>query len=347
VNLIGEHTDYNDGFVLPVAIDRELWVAASARDDGRVVAVSEDMDDVVDLDLTRFEHRASGWGGYLQGVAWALHAEGYDLRGWDGAVASDVPVGAGLSSSAALELACLRTFQATAGLPWDPVRMAALARRAENDWVGVASGIMDQMVCAAGRADHALLLDCRSLSTTHVPLPAGYEVVILDTGTRRQLADSAYNDRQAVCTDAARTLGVPSLRDATEEMLAGLDGTTLRRARHVIGENARTLAAAEALRTGDVATVGRLMADSHRSLRDDFEVSSAALDAIVHAAGQAPGCVGARMTGAGFGGCAVALVEAASADAFATTASAEYRRATGRRPTIHRCVAVDGASTAA
>jgi galactokinase len=347
VNLIGEHTDYNDGFVLPVAIDRELWIALGARTDRTVVAVSEDFDEPVRFDADRFDAPLAGWGGYVQGAAWALHTAGVALAGWDGAVASDVPVGAGLSSSAALELATLQAFHALDGTRPDADRLAALARRAENDWVGVASGIMDQMICAAGRRGHALLLDCRTLEQTHVPLPEGVDVIVLDTTTRRQLAGSAYNDRRRACEDAAARLGVQALRDATTADLSALDGTTLRRARHVVTENTRTLDMARALQTGDVRATGPLMRDSHRSLRDDFEVSGPALDAIVGAADAAPGCLGARMTGAGFAGCAVALVAREAAADFTGTVADAYRRATGLEAGIHRCSAVDGASVVA
>jgi galactokinase len=347
VNLIGEHTDYNDGFVLPVAIDRELWIALGARADRTIVAVSEDVDEPVRFGLDRFDTPLAGWGGYVQGAAWALQTAGEPLGGWDGAVASDLPVGAGLSSSAALELATLQAFHAVGGSRLEPDRLAVLARQAENDWVGVASGIMDQMICAAGRRGHALLLDCRTLEQTHVPLPEGVDVVVLDTTTRRELAGSAYNDRRRACEAAAAALGVPSLRDATAADLAALDGTTLRRARHVVTENARTLETARSLLAGDAAAAGRLMRDSHRSLRDDFEVSGPALDAIVEAADAAPGCLGARMTGAGFAGCAVALVAGDAAAGFFESVAGAYRRATGMEAGIYRCSAVDGASTAA
>jgi galactokinase len=346
VNLIGEHTDYNDGFVLPVAIDRELWIALGARSDRAVVAVSEDDDSPVRFGLDRFDAPLAGWGGYVQGAAWALQTAGEPLAGWDGAVASDVPVGAGLSSSAALELATLQAFGVLGGSQLDADRLAALARRAENDWVGVASGIMDQMICAAGRRGHALLLDCRTLEQTHVPLPEGVDVVVLDTTTRRELAGSAYNDRRRACEAAAATLGVPALRDATAADLAALDGTALRRARHVITENARTLGTAQALLAGDAVAAGRLMRESHRSLRDDFEVTGPALDAIVEAADAAPGCLGARMTGAGFAGCAVALVAGGAWPGFTGAVAGAYRRATGLEPVIYRCSAVDGASAA-
>jgi galactokinase len=349
VNLIGEHTDYNDGFVLPMAIDRALWIAARPRADRRVVVHSLDFEDSAVLDLADLEHHEDGWPEYLRGVAWSLGEAGHRLEcGWEGVAAGDVPVGAGLSSSAALELAAARAFATACALPWDPAAMARVAQRAENEWVGVRSGIMDQMISAAGRAGHALLIDCRSLETRPVPMPAGVAVVIMDTATRRGLVDSAYNERRTQCEAAARTLGVRALRDVTPEALqarAGeLEPLTLRRARHVVTENARTLEAADALARGDAPAVGRLMDASHASLRDDFEVSRAELDAIVALARARPGCHGARMTGAGFGGCAVALADAPAAPALAAAVARDYEAEVGLRPALYVCTAAEGAS---
>jgi galactokinase len=306
VNLIGEHTDYNDGFVLPMAIDREVRIEFEPRTDRRVIVGSDRFEEPCDFSLDRLE-RGEGWIEYVKGIAWALQESGRTLAGWEGSVSSRVPVGAGLSSSAALELAVARTFAAASSLPWEPVEMARLARKAEAEWVGVQCGIMDPLACAAARKGHALLIDCRTLRIDPVPLPAGTAVAVLDTGTRRRLADSGYNERRAQCEEAARTLGVKALRDAA----AGLDrlgGILQRRARHVVSENERTLRAAEAMKAGDAEKLGGLMDASHASLRDDYEVSTPALDAIVEIARTQPGCFGARMTGAGFGGCAVALV---------------------------------------
>ena len=346
VNLIGEHTDYNQGFVLPMAIDRAVWIALRPRPDRGVLAHSLDQGQAVEFSLDSIA-RAEGWGEYLKGVAWVLQEAGYLLQGWEGVVAGDVPVGAGLSSSAALEMAAARAFAAVAGLPWEPAPMARLGQRAENEWVGVQCGIMDQMIAAAGRAGHALLLDCRTLQMEAVPLPLGTVVVVLDTATRRDLADSAYNERRARCEAAARTLGVPALRDVGVEEFAALAGrldeVTHRRARHVVTENARVLAAAAAMRRGDAAELGRLMDASHGSLRDDYEVSSPALEAMVACARRQGGCCGARLTGAGFGGCAVALVEQAAARAFAARVAACYQDATAHVPAIYVCEATSGA----
>ncbi len=347
VNLIGEHTDYNDGFVLPMAIERAVWIALRPRPDGVVRVHSTDYGQDAELRLDALERGDPAWSEYLRGTAWALAEAGHRLQGWEGTLGSDVPVGAGLSSSAALELATARAFAAVADLPWDPARMAKLAQRAENEWVGVNCGIMDQMISAAGQEGHAVLIDCRSLETTPVPLPDGTVVVILDTGTRRGLVDSAYNERRSHCEAAAAEFGVPALRDVTPEMLAArldeLDELTGKRARHVVTENARTVAAADAMREGDAAELGALMDASHASLRDDFEVSSDALDTMVEVARARPGCLGARMTGAGFGGCAVALVAAESAAGFGEAVATEYRERTGQEPRIY----VTGASAGA
>jgi galactokinase len=260
----------------------------------------------------------------------------------------DVPRGAGLSSSAAVELAALRAFTAVADIPWDPPRMALLAQRVENRWIGVQCGIMDQMVVAAGKEGHALLIDCRTLETTPAPLPEEAAVVVLDTATRRGLVDSAYNERRAQCEAAARHFGVAALRDVSvaefEARGFGLDPVTRRRARHVVTEDERTLEAVGAMGAGDLRRLGELMNASHTSLRDDFEVTNDALDVIVELAQASAGCYGARMTGAGFGGCAVALVNQVHADEFVAGVTDRYRSATGRTPQCYVCHAADGAS---
>lgn len=347
VNLIGEHTDYNDGFVLPMAIDRAIWIALRPRDDDRVRSTSLDYETTAEFALDALEKTDAGWAEYLKGVAWSLQKDGYALGGWEGVMTGDVPRAAGLSSSAALELATARAFAAVADLLWEPATMAKLCQRAENQWVGVNCGIMDQMISAAGRADHALLIDCRSLETEAAPLPPETAVVVLDTATRRGLVDSAYNERRAQCEAAARFFDVPALRDVSVETFEAradaLDDVTRRRARHVITENARTLQAVEAMRRGDADALGRLMNASHASLRDDFEVSSDGLNAMVEAARAEDGCYGARMTGAGFGGCAVALVRADVAATFATNVAAAYERAMEIEPNVYVCQATDGA----
>jgi galactokinase len=356
VNLIGEHTDYNDGFVMPMAIDRAVWIALRRRPDRRLVVHSLDFDQEAQVGLDELQPAGAGlrraqpsrWVEYLKGVAWALQGAGYALQGWEGVLAGDVPIGAGLSSSAALELATARAFAAVSGWLWEAATMAKLGQRAENQWVGVNCGIMDQMISAAGVAGHALLIDCRSLETQPVPLPPGTAAVVLDTGTRRGLLDSAYNERRAQCEAAARFFGVPALRDVSVERFeaqAGqLEDVVRRRARHVVTENARTLQAADAMRHGDAVAFGGLMDASHASLRDDFEVSSHELNVMADCARRHVACYGARMTGGGFGGCAIALVGAEAAQAFAAGVAADYQAATSITPNIYICAATNGAA---
>jgi galactokinase len=348
VNLIGEHTDYNDGFVFPMAIDRAAWIALRPRPDGRVVATSLDFDETREFELgTLVKKDSDSWIEYLKGTAWALQGAGHRLKGFEGVVAGDVPLGAGLSSSASIEMATARALAAVADLRWEPAPMALLGQKAENKWVGVNCGIMDQLISAAGVAGHALLIDCRSLQTQAVPLPHGTVVVVLDTATRRGLVDSAYNERRAQCEAAARLFGVKALRDVTSAQLearaAELDPLTLKRARHVVTEDERTVAAAEAMRASDAARLGKLMNESHESLRYDFEVTNDGLNVMVDEARRAPGCFGARMTGAGFGGCAVALVAAEKSEAFARQVEAGYRDATSLEPKVYVCRATNGA----
>ncbi|MGQ0560731.1 MAG: galactokinase [Gemmatimonadota bacterium] len=349
VNLIGEHTDYNDGYVLPLAIDRGVWIAYRRRADRKVSLHSLDFSSQKEFDVDDTTCSSSGWMKYVHAVALALNQlNGWRLHGLEGVIAGDVPIGAGLSSSAALELAAARAFAAAGSLDWNARQMAVLAQRAENVFIGVNCGIMDQMISAAGTEDHALLIDCRTLLTRHVPMPPGTAVVILDTLTRRGLVDSAYNERRMHCEAAAEFLGVAALRDVDSITFAArADDMALpmrKRARHVITENERTLKAADALVNGDVQTLGRLMNESHQSLREDFEVSSAELDGIVEIARAAAGCIGARMTGAGFGGCAVALVESAAASAFVAHVAHAYEQAFGPRPMLYVCTAAPGAS---
>jgi len=350
VNLIGEHTDYNDGFVFPMAIDRAAWIALRPRADNRVAAISIDMDDRRDFALDDLPRPAAiDWIDYLIGVAWSLGERGYTLGGWEGVVGGDVPIGSGLSSSAALELATARAFYCVSDFEWDAAAMALACQAAENQWLGVNCGIMDQMISAVGVEERALLIDCRSLETTTAPLPAGTAVVILDTGTRRGLVDSAYNQRRAQCEAAARHFGIAALRDIDLptflEREHELDPLIRKRASHVVSENARTLSARKAMERGDADFLGQLLIASHISLRDDFEVSSPALDAIVDCANAEAACYGARMTGAGFGGCALALVRADAADAFVERVAAKYQAATGNEPALYVTPASRGAET--
>ncbi len=347
VNLIGEHVDYNGGFVLPMAIERAMWMAVRYRPDQEVHLVSCDFGQTAHFNLDGFEYLKPHWCEYIKGVAHALQKRGHTLQGWDGAMLGNVPRGSGLSSSAALELAAAKAFSEVSGFPWDPVEMALVGQESENKWVGVNCGIMDQMISACGRAGHAYLLDCRSLEGTHVPLPTGVKIVILDTATRRGLVDSAYNERRQQCEEAAVFFGVELLRDVTPERFFArekdLPELTRKRARHVITEDVRTLAAADAMRMNDSETLGRLMWESHVSLRDDFEVSNDALNTLVDLAMAHEGCLGARMTGAGFGGCAVALVREEAAAAFEREVAAAYQQATQLEPAVYVTGATDGA----
>jgi galactokinase len=350
VNLIGEHTDYNDGFVLPAAIDRLVLVAAGRRAGGRLRLWSLQAEPPADLELAGVgPGRVAGWAAYPAGVAWALGQAGVELGGADLVVDGDVPAGSGLSSSAALECATATALADLGGAGLDRAALAGLARRAENEVVGVPSGVMDQMVSMLGRAGHALFLDTRSLGAEQVPLPleaAGLCLLVIDTRAGHRLVDGAYADRRAACGAAAATLGVPALRDATPALLerhaTALGDPGLRRARHVVTENARVLAAVELLRAGDLDRLGPLLAASHASLRDDYEVSSPELDTAVEAA-VAAGAVGARMTGAGFGGSAIALVERALAGRVADRAAEAFAAAGFGPPEVTAVVPSDGA----
>ena len=348
VNLIGEHTDYNDGFVLPMAIDRAVWIALRPRRDAKVRLFSADFGVWGTFSLDALE-KGKGWLEYPKGVAWALQEEGYTLRGFEGVVTGDVPRGSGLSSSAALELATARAFYEVSGFPWDEKRIAQLGQKAENGFVGANTGIMDQLISAAGKEGYALLIDCRSLDIELVTLPENAVVVVMDTMTRHSHTDSGYNERRAQCETAAEFFEVAALRDVTPEDLEargdGLEPLAFRRARHVVTENQRTLDAAEAMRRGDAERLGQLMNASHDSLRDDFEVTNDALNFMVECARAQPGCHGARMTGGGFGGSAVALVEAEQSEAFAKAVAACYQEKTGKDPNLYVCTATDGAQT--
>lgn len=348
VNLIGEHTDYNEGYVLPMAIDRAVWIALRPRSDRRVLVHSLDLDQNAEFSLDTLHKGKPGWSEYIKGVAWAMHTEALELHGWEGVMAGNVPIGSGLSSSAALEMASARTFAAVSHLEWDPARMALLGQKAENQWVGVQCGIMDQMVSAAAQRNTALFLDCRSLEYRHIPLPPKVAVCVLDTGTRRGLVDSAYNERRTQCESAAHLFGVRALRDVEWEAFQArslqLDPLTRRRARHIISENDRVLRAVQAMQRADVQELGELLDASHASLRDDFEVSSPALNAIVEIARKLPGCFGARMTGAGFGGCALALVHAENALDFSREVADRYAGQTGLTPSVFLCQSEEGAS---
>ena len=335
VNLIGEHTDYNEGFVLPAAVD--LGVAVAAR---RVAGDTFSLH-AVDLGARCTFARATlqpgprhSWSDYFKGVVWALARRGIDVPACDAAVSGDIPRGAGLSSSAAYEVATALVLRALAGFDLPALEIAKLAREAENGFVGVACGIMDQMASTFGGAGKALLLDCRSLAYEMVEIPSGLKIVVVNSGVHHALASSEYNKRRAECEEGARALSVRSLRDVGPQdqarAFATLSPVVRRRCRHVVTENARVLEAVAALRAGDTAHLKVLMAASHASLRDDYEVSCPELDLLVELALALPTCHGARLTGAGFGGSTVNLVEAAAVESFSRSVAAGYRDRTGR-----------------
>jgi galactokinase len=359
VNLIGEHTDYNDGFVLPVAIDLETWIAFQPTADRLVELTLAATGERDGFDLDAIEGRRGTWIDYVAGVARELAAAGMPLRGLRGIVAGTLPVSAGLSSSAALELAAAWALTAAgdpdgarAGL--DAMTVARVAQRAENDYVGVACGLMDQFASASGRTGEALLLDCRSLEWRGVRLPlADHALVVCHSGSERRLDASAYNERRRQCEAAVEALRarhpeVHSLRDVDLAMLeaggGAIDPIAARRARHVIEENRRVLATVAALETGDLAAIGRLWAESQASLRDLYEVSSPELDALVEIAVGVDGVVAARMTGAGFGGCTVNLVRRDAIEGLGSTIEVAYQARTGRAARVFVAEPAAGAS---
>ncbi|MBI3946157.1 MAG: galactokinase [Armatimonadetes bacterium] len=354
VNLIGEHTDYNEGFVFPVAIDREVRYAVGPRDDRRVALISVNFQARVEFSLDDIGKDAEQpWSNYVRGVAVVLQEAGHALRGMNAVIEGDVPVGSGLSSSAAMEIGALLAFEAVSGLHVDPVRAALLAQKAENEFVGVNCGIMDQFISRLGVKGHALLIDCRSLSYEAVPVGGeAVRVVVADTRVMRGLVDSEYNRRRAECERAVALLqpllpGIRALRDVTPAQLqahaAALPAETLRRARHVVTEDDRCLRGVAALRRGDVEAFGHLMDESHASLRDDYEVSCRELDLLVEAAHAVPGVLGSRMTGAGFGGCTVSLVRADAVARFCAEVARTYEAATGKSPEVYVCAPEAGA----
>jgi galactokinase len=348
VNLIGEHTDYNDGFVLPMAIDRAVYVAAARRRDRQVRLVAHTLECEVTFSLEGLQpDQEAHWSNYVRGVLALLDRAGHPLRGMDLVYAGDVPIGAGLSSSAAVEVAAATAACHLFDLDLTALELAVLCQRAEQEFAGTQCGLMDQLICVEGQAGHALLIDFQELHWHPYPLPASVAVVVCDTGKRRGLADSAYNERRAQCEESARRLGLSTLRDLDPRTFkaraAELPPLLRKRTHHVVYENHRTVRAAEALRQGDVARFGRLMNQSHASLRDLYEVSSDELDLMAALAQSQPGCWGARMTGAGFGGCAVALVERDAVDAFTQTVSTLYEAQAQRRPALYVCQPSAGA----
>lgn len=353
VNLIGEHTDYNEGFVMPAAIGFSTFVTISPRDDRKVSLFSENFSEEIEFDLDDPNLQAAGhWSDYSKGVAVTLERAGYRLQGASLRIRGEVPIGSGLSSSAALEVATCYALVSNSGLSVEPVEIAKLCQRAENEFVGMRCGIMDQFASCCGQAGKALMLDCRSLDHELLPLPREMRLVICNTMVKHALAASAYNKRRAECEAGVRHFvqslpNVRALRDVTEADLnlygGDLSEVVYRRCRHVITENARVLDAAKALEGQDLEAFGRLMNESHRSLRDDYEVSCRELDVMVELARECEGVYGARMTGGGFGGCTVNLVNVENVDGFKRTVVQGYTEATGLVPEIYICSAADGA----
>ncbi len=340
VNLIGEHTDYNDGFVLPCAIGPATMVAVRKRDDDIVEVVAADFEDAGDsFDLkTPLERNVKQpWADYVRGMISALQKEGHALSGAQIAIAGNLPKGAGLSSSASLEVALGKAMLALAGTDIDNTRLAQIAQMAECDFVGTKCGIMDQLISAQGKDGHALLIDCRSFELTDAPIPADVAIMIVHSGVTRGLVDGHYNERRRQCEAAASAMGVAALRDADLNMLAkaNLDATTMARARHVITENQRTLDAADALAAGDLSALGLLMAQSHASMRDDFEITVPAIDELVMLLQKFIGSEGgARMTGGGFGGACVAVMPAEKVSDVRVAIEAKYKTPDGNLPLI-------------
>lgn len=352
VNLIGEHTDYNGGFVLPMAIDRRTFVAMAPRNDRTVRCLSTAFDDQVEFEPSADLKPANDWANHVRGVAACLLREEFNLRGADLLIASDVPMGAGLSSSAALEIAVGFGLLKVSEQPVDPVRLALAAQKAEQEFTGTQCGMMDQFIACLGQAGHALKIDCRTLEYEAVPLDLSEaRIVVVNSMVKHELAASEYNQRRAECEEAVRRLaghlpGIQSLRDLEleefDQWADALPEVIRRRANHVITENARALAAVEALKLGQLSHFGKLMNASHESLREDYQVSCRELDLLVEIAGRHDGVYGARMTGGGFGGCTVNLVKADRVEQFGSETAQAYQWVIGAQPEIYVCQASDG-----
>ena len=350
VNIIGEHTDYNGGFVFPAAINFGTWVAASKRRDNTIVVTATDYEDQQNqfsLNDIQYDEEQS-WANYVRGVVKVLKEDFPTVGGANLLVTGNVPQGAGLSSSASFEVAILKAISSLYELPLDGVKAALLGQKAENTFVGCSCGIMDQLISAMGNEDKAMLLDCQSLSIEHSPLPSTHQIVIINSNVKRGLVDSEYNLRREQCEQGASLLGVSSLREATIEMLeaakSNMPEVVYRRAKHIITENVRTLAASDALKAGDIATVSKAMAQSHASMRDDFEITVPPIDYLVSIIDELLGSSGgARMTGGGFGGCVVALVPTDSVDAVKEVVDKSYFDKTGYHADIYVCTATQGA----
>jgi galactokinase len=357
VNLIGEHTDYNDGFVMPAALDFATLTAASQRPDRRLRVYSMIMDETREFDLDSPPPAPTGdWSDYILGVALMLERSGRNLAGADLIVWSDVPIGAGLSSSAALEVSCAHALLTESGLPFEPIEIAQLCQRAENDFVGMRCGVMDQYIACCGVAGHALLIDCRSLASRHVAIAPNLRLLVANSGVRHQHAGGEYNLRREACEEGVRLLSrylgpIQALRDVTPQQLESkrrkLPELIYRRCRHIITENARVLEAERALETGDFVACGRAMNASHLSMRDDFEITCPEVDMLAGLAQHVKGVYGSRMTGGGFGGCTISLLEEWAIDKASQMLTDGYRIAMGRDVDIYVCTPSDGAQLVA
>ncbi|MEC9061216.1 MAG: galactokinase [Pseudomonadota bacterium] len=350
VNIIGEHTDYNEGFVFPAAINFGTWVAANKREDNDIVVTAMDYENQQNrFSLSEINYdEEQGWANYVRGVVKVLKEAIPDFGGANLLVTGNVPQGAGLSSSASFEVAILKALSALYELPLDGVQAALLGQKAENTFVGCSCGLMDQLISAMGNEGMAMLLDCQSLAIEHSPLPDSHQIVIINSNVKRGLVDSEYNLRRQQCEQGASLLGVSSLREATMEMLEGakahMPEVVYRRAKHIVTENARTLAASQALKAGDIETVSEAMAQSHISMRDDFEITVRPIDYLVEIIGEVLGkSGGVRMTGGGFGGCVVALVPTDKVEAVKQVVADKYSDETGYSADIYVCTATQGA----
>ncbi len=353
VNLIGEHTDYNDGFVMPAALEFATLTAASQRPDRRLRVYSMIMDETREFDLNSPPQGPTGdWSDYILGVALMLQSSGRNLSGADLIVWSDVPIGAGLSSSAALEVSCAHALLTESGLPFDPIEIAQLCQRAENDFVGMRCGVMDQYISCCGVAGHALLIDCRTLDSRHVAIAPNLRLLIADSRVRHQHAGGEYNLRREACEEGVRLLSrylgpIQALRDVSPTQLEAkrrkLPELIYRRCRHIVTENARVLEAERALEAGDFVACGQAMNASHLSMRDDFEITCPEVDMLAGLAQTVKGVYGSRMTGGGFGGCTISLIEASAVDKASQILTDGYRIGMGRDVDIFVCAPSDGA----
>jgi len=346
VNLIGEHTDYSDGFVLPFAINLGIIIAFSPKSNDQINLYAVDFNQFFEQSISTILKFEDGWKGYIKGVIRVLKDMDFKLKGFQGVVAGNLPIGAGLSSSAALEVAAVKTLCISSDIDLPNIELAKIGQIAERECVGVNVGIMDQFISAKGRFGHAVKLDCRTLETEYVPIPEGVSFVVLDTKTRRELSHSAYNTRHEEVDIAARILEVPHLRDATHAMLTEKKGSfpmdVYHRAKHVISENERVHDFVAAMQNNELRKMGDILNTSHVSLRDDFDVSSKELNIIVDLAKEQPGCFGARITGAGFGGCALAMIDQGVLDTFLNKVHLLFQAETNINPHIFKVKSVNG-----